>query len=111
MPKLPYALHAHIEPSKLRDYCLNPNHPRGRHKARVFREALGLDENDVDWLLAELLIGILVHEAEKQEGGSFGRRWRVDLPMARQGKSAVVRTIWIVLAGEQFPRLVTCWVL
>ena len=26
-----------VDPRKLRDYCLNPNHPRGKHKARVFR--------------------------------------------------------------------------
>jgi hypothetical protein len=29
----------------------------------------------------------------------------------RQGKSAVVRTIWIVRTGESMPRFVTCWVL
>ena len=31
-----------VDLAKLRDYCLNEEHPRGRHKARVFRSRLGL---------------------------------------------------------------------
>ena len=31
-----------VELVKLRDYSLSETHPRGRHKARVFRAALGL---------------------------------------------------------------------
>jgi hypothetical protein len=36
---------------KIEDYCLSPLHPRGRHKARVFREALDLQRSG--WLAAE----------------------------------------------------------
>jgi hypothetical protein len=39
--KLPNAAQALVDLAKLRDYCLNPAHPRGRHKARVFATALG----------------------------------------------------------------------
>jgi hypothetical protein len=111
MPNLPNCQSAIIESAKLRDYCLSPDHPRGRHKARVFREALGLSINDAEWLQQNLLDGIQKHPAEKEETDSFGSRWRVDLPLARQGKSAVVRTGWIIKTGEQLPRLITCWVL
>ncbi len=40
--KLPNSDRAVVDIAKLRDYCLNPAHPRGRHKARVFAAALGL---------------------------------------------------------------------
>jgi hypothetical protein len=40
---------------KIEDYCLNPSHPRGRHKARVFREALDLQRSDAWWLRDALL--------------------------------------------------------
>jgi hypothetical protein len=46
MQKLPYAQNAVIEIVKLRDYCLSTEHPRGRHKSRVFHEALGLTVDD-----------------------------------------------------------------
>jgi hypothetical protein len=40
--KLPNATHAVVDVAKLRDYCLNPGHARGRHKARVFASVLGI---------------------------------------------------------------------
>ncbi|MGC2661406.1 MAG: DUF6883 domain-containing protein [Bryobacteraceae bacterium] len=40
---------------KLRDYCLNPAHPRGRHKARVFASTLRLLQGHAEWLKAKLL--------------------------------------------------------
>jgi len=50
---------------------------------------------------------------EASQGGvqDWGTHWRLDVAVTRQGKSAVVRTIWIVRAGESVPRFVTCWVL
>jgi hypothetical protein len=111
MQKLPNSKNAIIELGKLQDYCLSADHPRGRHKARVFREALGLTDDEAEWLQQKLLEGIQNRLSEKQETDSFGSRWRVDLPLTRQGKSAVVRTGWIIKTGEQFPRLITCWVL
>jgi uncharacterized protein DUF6883 len=43
---LPYSDEAILDVRKIEDYCLSPSHPRGRHKARVFREALGLQQSD-----------------------------------------------------------------
>jgi hypothetical protein len=111
MPNLPNAKNAIIELAKLRDYCLNTDHPRGRHKARVFRDAFGLSVDDAGWLQQKLLEGIQKQPAEKFEVNNYGSLWRVDLPLTRQDKSVVVRTGWIIKTGEQFPRLITCWVL
>jgi hypothetical protein len=41
----------------------------------------------------------------------WGTHWRLDATVRRQGTNVVVRTIWIVRAGESVPRFVTCWVL
>ena len=96
---------------KLEVYCLDPTHPRGRHKARVFRGALGITLRDASWLRRVILDGIPHSEAVEIENDSFGSRWRVDLAVARQEREAVVRTVWIVRIGEEVPRFVTCWVL
>jgi hypothetical protein len=37
--KLPGADVAIVDVEKLTGYCLNPEHPRGKHKARVFADA------------------------------------------------------------------------
>lgn len=40
--KLPNGAKAVIPEGKLEDYCLNPFHPDGKHKAKVFGKALGI---------------------------------------------------------------------
>ena len=44
--RLPHGASAILDIRKIEDYCLSPAHPRGRHKARVFRDALGLRQDD-----------------------------------------------------------------
>ena len=71
VPKLPNADIAIIELTKLRDYCLSPQHPRGRHKAWRFKDLLGLTAKDADWLKQKLLAGVAIQPAEKQEIDSW----------------------------------------
>lgn len=40
--KLPNAEYAIVDKDKIENYCLNLEHPRGKHKARVFIRTLGL---------------------------------------------------------------------
>jgi hypothetical protein len=40
--KLPNADRAIIDLRKLRDYCLSPAHRYGRHKAKLFANAVGI---------------------------------------------------------------------
>jgi hypothetical protein len=111
MAPFPYAERAILDIRKIETYCLNPAHPRGRHKARVFREALGLAQRDASWLRQALLDGVRRVEASELANDNFGVRWQADIPLARQDRRVVVRTIWIVRSNEEIPRFVTCWVL
>jgi hypothetical protein len=108
---LPHGDKAILDTRKIEDYCMSPSHPRGRHKARVFREALGLQRSDAAWLRDVLLEAARSSEASPIAVDPWGTHWRLDAAIRRQGKSAVVRTIWIVRTGESAPRFVTCWVL
>ena len=109
--RLPNADGAILDIRKIEDYCLSASHPRGRHKARVFREALELERGDAAWLRGVLLEAARSSEAQQVTADAWGSYWRVDATIRRQGKSAVVRTVWIVRSGEDIPRFVTCWVL
>lgn len=97
---------------KIEDHCLSPTHPRERHEARVFRQALDFERGDADaaWLRDILLEAARSEEAQQIVANEWGVQWRLDVTVRRRGKSAVVRTIWIVRAGEDIPRFVTCWV-
>jgi hypothetical protein len=109
--RLPHGDQAILDIRKIEDYCLNPSHPRGRHKARVFREALGLQWSDASWLRDVLLEAARSGEAFQDGEDAWGTYWRLDATIRRQGRSAVVRTVWIVRISESVPRFVTCWVL
>jgi hypothetical protein len=79
----------------------------------VFRNALGLQRSDAPWLRDALLEAARSGEAIEDGEDAWGRYWYwdVDAAVRRQGRSAVVRAVWIVRAGENVPRFVTCWVL
>jgi len=111
--KLPNAENAVVDIVKLRDYCLNPNHPEGKHKARAFLEKLGLERNDAELLHQSILEAILKTEAIEQNSTEYGRRFVIDFELQRGVGvvlyRAVVRTAWIIKNNEDFPRLTTCF--
>ena len=111
--KLPNAENAVVDIAKLRDYCLNPQHPEGKHKARAFKEKLGYGREDAELLRQLILQAILKAEATEQEPTKYGRRFVVDFEIEKgQGivlSRAVVRTAWIIRNNEDFPRLTTCF--
>jgi hypothetical protein len=51
---LPDPDRAVIDAEKLRDYVLSPDHEHGRHKARVFRSALGIDRDSWEYLREQI---------------------------------------------------------
>jgi hypothetical protein len=53
---LPNAERAIIDIRKLRDYCLNPLHDEGQHKARLFVTILGMTADDAEALRDLLLV-------------------------------------------------------
>jgi uncharacterized protein DUF6883 len=111
MARLPNAELAVLDVRKLSDYCLDPAHRRGRNKARVFRAALGVTQEDAGWLRAAILDALPNAEVFEDEVDEYGSRWRVDVHLTRQGMQAMVRTAWILRAGDAVPRFVSCWVL
>jgi hypothetical protein len=111
MAKLPNAENAIVEVRKLRDYCLSPDHPRGRHKARVFASALGLTAEDAEEVREALLSVALSGEADPAEEDEYGKRYVLDFEMKTGAGTATVRSGWIVRRGEDGPRFTSCYVL
>jgi len=108
--KLPNADRAVVPLEKLRDYCLNASHPDGKHKARVFRAALGFTTDDAERLRQMILAAALDNEATEQLSNSYGRRFVVDFDVSRLDKVVTIRSTWIVKNAEDFPRLTSCFI-
>jgi hypothetical protein len=109
--KLPGGVNGIVEVAKLSDYCLDPRHPRGRHKARVFLSALGLGQSDAHLLRAALLRAAREADALPGEADEYGARYTVDFWMYHGDRKAKIRSAWIILRGESVPRLTSCFVL
>ncbi len=111
MARLPNPDNAVVEIGKLCDYCLNPLHPRGRNKARVFASVLDLTADDAEILRQRLLLAAISEEAALAEQDEYGQRYMLDFEMETEAASATVRSGWIVRREEDFPRFTSCWVL
>jgi hypothetical protein len=109
--KLPGGGNPVIDRAKLIDYCLDLNHPRGKHKARVFSSVLGLTIENVELLRAALLKAAASDNARAAASDRFGQRYVIDFQMNGPRGSGVVRSIWILRTGESTSRLTSCYVM
>ena len=107
--RLPNPERAVVELAKLSDYCLDMRHENGKHKARVFASALGLTQRDAGWLRDKLLKAVY-GEAQRSANTGFGDLYMIDFRLTTSVGTATVRSGWIVLKAENFPRLTTCYV-
>lgn len=109
--RLPNGERAIVDIEKLRDYCLSLDHPRGRHKARVFRSVLGLTRDHAGQLREALLTVAAHDDASVGETDRFGRRYVIDFDYHGPKSAARIRSGWIVRTDEDVPRFTTCYVL
>jgi hypothetical protein len=88
---------------------LNPAHPDNGGKARFFSD-LGFVRVDpaplADALRGVAVAGDVVSHAESPHGLKFVVDGAIQSPRGRQ---ATVRSVWIVDAGQDVPRLVTAY--
>lgn len=109
---IPYATtQAEVPIGKLRDYCLNPLHDEGKHKARVFATVLGMTAADAPALQERLQQAVRTHEARLGYLDAYGQRYVLDFEVEWRGKRAILRSGWILEHGSHAPRLTSCWVL
>ena len=108
--KLPGGDNAIVDIQKLVGYCLDPEHPRGKHKARVFAQALGFTAANADQLRNALLAAAKHEDAEPTVSDAYGQRFVIEFKAIGPKGSGIVRSSWILRTGEATPRLTTCYV-
>jgi len=109
--KLPDGERAIVDVEKLRDYCLNLLHPRGRHKARVFASRMGFTVQDSEILRDALLRAARTRPASLGFADEYGQRYVIDFEMNGLSGRAIIRSSWIIRSGETIPRLTSCYVI
>jgi len=107
--KLPNANGAVVAQAKIRDYLLNPAHPDNGGKAAFFI-SLGFDREGAA-VLADSFKELARHaDVSAKLDSPHGQKYVLDGCLGSpSGRSATIRTIWIVDRGEDIPRLVTAY--
>jgi hypothetical protein len=108
--KMPGGEAAIVDLPKLTGYCLNPEHPRGKHKARVFAAALGFTVENADEVRAALLTTTATADVQPVAPDRFGDRYVLEFEIIGPRGTGVVTSAWIVRRGESAPRLTSCFV-
>lgn len=102
---------------KLRGYCLSPDSPSGRNKARVIKAALGIGQEDYLYFEEQIRKGLSKARIEVGESNEWGRRY--DAIISIKGKNGNVEDLrvgWIfdsknstAYNGNE-PRLATAYI-
>lgn len=97
---------------KLADYALDTSHPKGRLKAQGFSRILGITIDEIDYLEAEIHIGILTAPIlAVRENRRRRMNCVVESPLRGIGdqkeRMVKLRTIWEIAAFGDRPRLVS----
>lgn len=111
MAKLPHAQDAVVDRAKLRDYVLSPDHEYGRHKARVFLSALGIDRDGWEYLRDQIAAGVIEAEVSEVRTGRYGLRYSVPMLIeGLNGQTHEITTGWIIEQEGATPRLTSAYV-
>jgi hypothetical protein len=106
---LPNSDRAVIDIAKVRDYLLSEAHPVGRFKAAFF-VTLGYSSDHWELLRDDLLALARAGPAAPGKPSGFGQTFEVNgILTGPSGRSADVKTVWIIRSNEDAPRFVTAF--
>jgi hypothetical protein len=95
---------------KLRGYCLNMNHSRGAHKARVFASTLGITAADPAPLVAALRRAALENEAKFRKANDYGKEYELEFRMEGPKGAFIIISAWFIDNASDVARLTNCYI-
>jgi hypothetical protein len=90
---------------KLERYSLNLQHSKGKDKATLFRNRLGITVENKELLEEALLESAINNEAEIYKTDDYGTQYDTKFFMTTAAGGAWVLSCWIIRSNEDFPRL------
>lgn len=109
--KLPYRKNAVVEKIKITGYLLSLTHPKGKSKAKFFRE-IGFNETNIE-KFEQALLDIGKNNPVDQAGIDTDEI-RTTYPIygflcAPNGKKYKIKTVWALEHDSKTPHLATAW--
>ena len=95
--------------NKIEDYCLNPNHKEGKHKAILFQSKLGITLENADILKKAIKQAAINETVIIRKTNEYGRHYNMKFPLKTDVGESLILVAWIVRKNEYFPRLTNCY--
>jgi hypothetical protein len=107
--KLPNAEVAYIDVSKLTDYLMSTDHPRGKDKARFFTQ-FGFTLRNLDILTQSLKKHAANRSVAQIKNSEFGVKYVLECECETpDNRNPCIASVWIVEEGSSSPRFVTAY--
>ena len=111
LPHVPLADEAIIPREKLTGYALNPNHPIGGNKARVFQSALGYNVGNYKGLMDQVYKNLGTQQAVYRGTSQYGYNFEVKMNIkGPNGATKNVVTGWMISKTTGKLQLTTIYV-
>lgn len=94
---------------KLDRYCLNLEHPKGKHKALIFKKRLGITLSHKHILERALLRAALENEAIIYKQDKYGTHYDIKFFVHTDIGESLILSCWIIQNNEDFPRLTNAY--
>jgi len=105
--RLPNVENARIDPRKLRDYVLDPEHDSGQYKAAFFAQ-MGYTSDNWQQLERDIREQHLSQPATLGQPSPHGHKYTITATLqGPRGSARQVTTVWIFRPGNDFAELVT----
>jgi hypothetical protein len=109
MARIPNYEKAIIDPMKLQNYVLSDTHPIGRFKAALFQQ-MGYTPGNWEQFAQDIHTQHLALDAESGGKTKYGQKYIITGDIkGLSGKVMKLKSIWIILTGEDLPRFITIY--
>lgn len=106
--KLPNGAKAQLG-DKLERYCPNMEHPKGKDKAIMFRDRLGITLENRKILVNALLQSAIANEAKTYKTDAYGTHYDIRFSLSTEVGTSLILGCWIVRIDEDFPKLTNAY--
>ncbi|MGD1701389.1 DUF6883 domain-containing protein [Dapis sp. BLCC M229] len=95
--------------NKIENYCLNPNHQKGKNKATLFQNKLGINLTNADILKNAIKQAAINESVIIRKVNEYGTHYNMKFLLKTDVGESLILVAWIIRKGEDFPRLTNCY--
>ena len=88
---------------KLERYCLNPEHSKGKHKALLFKQRLGITLANKEILENALKKAVMEGEVELYKSDQHGIHYDLKFKLCTEFGESLILSCWIIKITENLP--------